>query len=119
MKKAAEAALVDPELQELKVIYTRANRFMHLVHNVLRTKRPSSITRTFCRLGLNLRFVAFIEKLRDFPNWVDFPHLSHFAINRLPSDNLLNDVFLRSIYYHGMDHPFKVRDFRRRSDHDW
>lgn len=113
MKKAAEAALGDRILQDMIVVYTRAKRFMHFVHKVLRTKRPSSITRTFCRLGLNFRLVAFIEKLRDFPNWVDFPHRSHFAMNQLPSNNLLDHMRFRSIYYHAMDHTFKTPDFQR------
>ncbi|KXK12417.1 MAG: hypothetical protein UZ14_CFX002002356 [Chloroflexi bacterium OLB14] len=37
---------------------------MHLVHNVFLTKRPFSITETFCKFGLNVRLVARCEKER-------------------------------------------------------
>ena len=46
---------------------------MHLVQSVLLTRRPSSKTLTFCKLGLKVRRVDFIEKLRLRPNRVFLP----------------------------------------------
>ena len=53
---------------------------MHFVHSVFCTNRPFSITLTRCKFGRNLRFVAFIEKLRLCPNMVVLPHVAHFAM---------------------------------------
>jgi hypothetical protein len=82
---------------------------MHLVHNVLRTRRPSSITRTRCKLGLNLRFVAFIEKLRDCPNVVDLPHRSHLAMNDYPLHHQVCFDPIRVKSYHSLELAFKTR----------
>jgi len=40
------------------------------------------MTLTFCKFGRNFRFVAFIEKLRLWPNAVVFPQFPHLAIYR-------------------------------------
>lgn len=57
---------------------------MHLAQRILCDFLPSSTTRTFCKLGRNFRFVDRKEKLRLCPNVVVFPHISHFAIARIP-----------------------------------
>jgi hypothetical protein len=54
---------------------------IHLAQIIFRTLTPFSNTTTRCRFGLNLRFVARIEKLRLCPNVVVFPQFSHFAIS--------------------------------------
>jgi hypothetical protein len=82
---------------------------MHLVHKVLRTRRPPSMIRTRCRLGLNLRFVAFIEKLRVCPNTVDLPHRSHLAMDQHPLHNGFRFDLHRLQSYHSVEHPFKCR----------
>lgn len=56
---------------------------MHFVQSVFCTSFPSSSTLTFCKLGLNLRRVAFIEKLRLLPNLVVLPQFSQCAIGRV------------------------------------
>lgn len=82
---------------------------MHLAHKVLRTRRPFSITRTRCKLGLNLRFVAFIEKLRDCPNAVDLPHRSHLAMNKYPLRRQFRLDLIRMKSYHSLELTFKTR----------
>jgi hypothetical protein len=73
---------------------------MQLVHSILRTDRPFSITETFCKLGRKVRLVARMEKLRLLPKVVDFPHRSHFAIVRILSYAIIiafdNGVYTRS-----------------------
>jgi hypothetical protein len=53
---------------------------MHRAHITFFTFRPFSYTDTFCRFGLNWRFVAFFDHGRLTPNVVFFPHTEHFAI---------------------------------------
>ena len=58
-----------------------ARLLMHFAHRVWRTFTPFLKMEIFCRLGLNFRFVARMEKLRLCPNTVVFPQFSHFAID--------------------------------------
>jgi len=53
---------------------------MHLVQSTLCTTRPFSMTRDFCRFGLNVRLVARWEKERLCPKVVDLPQFAHLAI---------------------------------------
>jgi hypothetical protein len=60
--------------------FSFASAFKHFVQMVLLTGFPLSMTVVFCKFGLNLRFVARMEKLRLCPKVVVFPQISHFAI---------------------------------------
>src|SRR5512133_994341 len=55
---------------------------MHLVHKILWTLWPFSITIVFCRLGLKVRLVARWENERLCPKVVLFPQFAHLAILR-------------------------------------
>jgi len=62
----------------LYLLLTRVR--IHLAQSVLRNLTPFSMISTRCKLGLNLRLVARIEKLRLCPKVVVFPQCSHLAI---------------------------------------
>src|SRR5512142_352361 len=57
---------------------------MHLVHSTCFTSRPFFMIDTFCRLGLNVRFVARWENERLCPNVVVLPQFAHLAIVQDP-----------------------------------
>jgi len=85
---------------KMKIYRILERLFIHLAHKTLLTITPFSIIVTFCKLGLNMRFVARIEKLRLCPNVVVLPHFSHFAICLSFLIIKLNLVNNKKLVYH-------------------
>ena len=70
---------MNPEVFYL-LVHTLVSVRMQRVHKVFRTFLPSSYTVTCCKFGLNFRLVVFFDQGRLRPNFVVFPHSSHFAM---------------------------------------
>ena len=51
--------------------------FMQEVQTFMRLWVPPIFTRTFCRLGIDRRFVRLFERLTLFPTAGPLPHISH------------------------------------------
>jgi hypothetical protein len=81
-QKITASAVISILVDKRKVNYAAVFTIVRIqrVHITFCTFRPPSYTDTFCRFGLNLRFVAFFDQGRLTPNVVFFPHTEHFAM---------------------------------------
>lgn len=83
--RAAISRVKSAWAQAADLPYVRRQR----AQRVLRTSLPPSISLTFCRFGLNVRFVARWENDRLWPKVVVLPQFMHFAIYNFLSERMI------------------------------